>query len=290
MIGNNIDFLMKYYGHNQTYLAKIVDVSQGSISGYLNNESRIKLDVANKIAQLYDISIEELMYEDLSLKYKKIEDIKHEQISNIALKFFPFKTSKMAEQNVDFNNACRICDELFVISNINELDKNISIYERAIDLYKKAWKESKIFAALPNCISTILLIYSMYNSETINIMQSIPKNKIITQNNIYTLIKDSLFKVKNKKFIDAYKTKQKLFFEKHFELVYEYIKELKQSIDYADLGDYYLALCCFFAFPDYNFSKGLRIKMTQYILHQQLAIDNDHARGLLIAIDKSFSK
>lgn len=60
-IGNNIKKYLAIAGRNQLWLAKQIDVTQVTISRYVNNERIPKIYDAVKIARALDITLEELL-------------------------------------------------------------------------------------------------------------------------------------------------------------------------------------------------------------------------------------
>lgn len=281
MATKNFHFLWKFYKDKQTELAKMFCVSQSDISAYVNGKSVIPVDVLGKIAYRYNISIDDLTGKDLSIEYDVPQTIDLEQVMNVSTSMFPFLTSNKAKNNKNFNCAYDITMQALQVEDVQNLDGKICVFEHALDLYGKAWEESKTYVALSNSISLILFIYAFYSQRNLEIAQELK-----TKGSLSDLeLRQKLLRNPNKPIaINKYESKRKGFFDKYNELVFKNIKLLKQNVNFSDLGDFYLSMCYFQGFTDEDFDYDSCVQTAFMMLLQQDELDNKYAEKFLDCI------
>lgn len=281
MATKNFHFLWKFHKDKQTELAKMFCVSQGSISDYLNGKQGIPVDILEKIAYRYNVSMDDLITKDLSQEYDNPQTIDLEQAMNVGRRMFPFHTSNVAKNNDNFNYAYDITMNALQTEDITTLDGKLCIFEHAIELYTKAWEEDKTYVALSNSISLILFIYALYSMRNIDIAQELFKKGSLHEFEL----KQKLLKNPNKPVTtNKYADKKKQIFEKYNELVINNIKLLKQNINFCDLGDFYLAMCYFLGFAYEDFEYDSCVQTAFMMLLQQYELDNKYAEKFLDCI------
>lgn len=64
-IGQNIKFLRKKQGLNQTQLGEALGITKGAVSGYENGSSIPGVETLIKIAQLLEISVDDLIFRNI---------------------------------------------------------------------------------------------------------------------------------------------------------------------------------------------------------------------------------
>lgn len=278
LIAKNFKFLLKFYKDKQEVLAKMFGVSQSTISAYANEKMPIPIEVAKKIAFRYDVTIDDLTNRDLSFEYNNPQTISIEQAIDVGNRMFPFFTSNIAKTNNNFNRAYEITMTALKTEDVNTLNSKICIFELAIELYNKAWKESKTYIALSNTISLILFIFTFYYQRNVDIAQT-----IINKGDIdYFEIQQSLLHDPRKSnSVNKYENKRKAFLDKYYNLVFEYIKILKRNTKFSDLGDFYLAICYFQGFTDYEYDYDNCVLTALMMLTQQMEIGNKYAEKFL---------
>ncbi|MBQ3602205.1 MAG: helix-turn-helix transcriptional regulator [Clostridia bacterium] len=281
MATKNFHFLWKFHKDKQTELAKMFCVSQSDISAYVNGKSEIPVDVLGKIAYRYNVSIDDLTTKDLSIEYDNPQTIGLEQAMNVSARMFPFLTSNKAKNNENFNSAYNITMQALQVEDVQTLDGKICIFEHAIDLYGKAWEESKTYVALSNSISLILFIYAFYSQRNLEIAQ-----ELMTKGSLSDLeLRQKLLRNPNKPVaINKYENKRKGVFDKYNELVFKNIKLLKQNVKFSDLGDFYLSMCYFQGFTDGDFDYDACVQTAFMMLIQQYDLNNKYAENFLDCI------
>lgn len=108
MVAKNFKFLSRYHADKQEVLAQMLNVSQSTISEYMNGKKNIPIDVLNKIALRYNVSTDDLLGRDLSSEYDSPQTINLENAMNFGNKMYPMLTSDVADQNDDFNCALKM--------------------------------------------------------------------------------------------------------------------------------------------------------------------------------------
>lgn len=278
MVAKNFNYLWKFNDDKQEVLSKILKRSQGTISQYANGKRKIPVDILAKISDIYGVSTDDLINKDLSLEYDFPLTLNIEHAMDMTFKCFPFFTSDVAKTNDNFNRAQNIIQEIFEIDSISEFDSKICIFEHAIELYEKVWKESKTYIALANSISLIFLIHFIYSQRSNDITEKL----IDGENNNYCKITPKLLRELYKdKSTNPYNKKRQNFYLKHYNTVFNNIKMLKKNLNYSDLGDFYLTLCYFDGYildsSDYENS----IQAAVMMLLQQEEIGNHYAKKFL---------
>ena len=247
MVAENFKFLARYHGDKQEVLAQMLRVSQSTISEYMNGKKNIPIDVLNKIAFRYNMSTDDLLTRDLSSEYDSPQTINLENAMNFGNKMYPMLTSDVADQNDDFNCALKMLQDALCVENLEELINRVNDMECAIALFQKAWTDTKTYVALSNSLTAILLSYSFYSQNGLEIGQQIMNKGSMDSREIRASF---LCDPRKPKAGNKYALQQKGFFEKYDDLVYSNIKELKSNTHFSELGDYYLALCNLIGFTE----------------------------------------
>jgi transcriptional regulator with XRE-family HTH domain len=76
-ISKNLKYLTNREGHNQTTIAILVGIERTTWNGYVKNNKRPSAKNLEKISDLFDTSISDLLYTDLSEKSTVEEEIAH---------------------------------------------------------------------------------------------------------------------------------------------------------------------------------------------------------------------
>ena len=247
MIAKNFKFLYKHFKDKQDVLAKMFNVPQSNISGYVNGTKPIPVDVLQKIAIRYGVSVDDLTNKDLSLEFDSPQTIELKDTLSFGENMLPILTSNVAKTNDNFNRAHDILLDALNLERMDAFYGKINVLEHAITLFQKAWEESNTYVALSNCLSTVLLIYAFYSQRGIQIGQELIEKGSLSS---FDIESSFLRDPRKPKASNPYEKKQKEFFEKYDDLVYGNINLLKSNTQFSELGDYYLAMCYFFGFAE----------------------------------------
>ena len=276
MIAKNFKFLYRYYKDKQNILAEMLDVSQGTVSEFINGKKPIPTSILQRIATRYHVSVDDLINKDLSTEYDKPQIIELKDTMAWGDSFLPILKSNIAESNDNFNLALKLLlESMYIdIEKIDTIYGRISVFEHAISLFQKAWEVSKSYVALSNSISTILTIYSLFNPTGIEIgRQLVKKGKIST----FEVQEHFLRDPREADLVNPNKQKQIELFKKYDVLVYDSIKLLKSNTQFFELGDHYLAICYFLGFAEDFITYEESVQTGVYMLFQLLKMENKYA-------------
>lgn len=274
MVNKNFRFLYKYYGDKQDVLAQMFHVTQSNISDYVTGKKKIPTDIIKKISVRYNVPIDDLMNNDLSLEFGAPQTVKLNDAIDFGENLFPILTSSIAKNNSDFNWAYKIMLESLQTDNLDSLDKSIFDLEHAVSIFQKTWKEVKTFVALANSISIILFIYAFYSQQNKNIGQDLLKNGEIK---LFDIEQDCLRDPNKPIAGNPYEKQRRNIFEKYDSMVYENIKTLKSHSHFSELGDYYLALCNLLNFDDDFSDYEISYQAGLYMIIQLSKLGNKYA-------------
>lgn len=290
MVAKNFKFLYKYFGDKQEILAKMFEVHQSDISGYVNGSKSIPVGILQKISMRYGVSIDDLSNKDLSLEFDEPQTIDAKDTMKLGQKMFPILTSNIAETNDNFERAQSLLFDSLNIERAKDFYPKVNLVEYAIKLYQTAWKESGTYVALSNSISAILLTYCFYCNRGIQVTENLLSKGQVS---LLDIQRSLLCNPKEPAPPNPYEEKKKAFFVKYEGMVYDSIKLLKKNTHFSELGDYYLAMCslCGFAedfldvFADYKncFCSGL------YMLFQLYKLENKYAESFFDSLPPSLS-
>ena len=278
MLSKNFKFLYRYYKDKQVVLASMLDVSQSTISDYINGNKDIPTDKLQKISVRYNVSMDDLMTKDLSLEFDSPQTLTVDDAAHFSEKMFPILTSNIAKTNDNFNIAHDILLQSLWLDKIDSFYGKVEELEHAITLFQKAWDESNTYVALTNSLSAILLIYAFYSQRGIKIGQ-----ELLNSGALNTLdIKSSLLRDPRKPVaVNKYEQQRKLFFEKYDDLVYKNIKLLKSNAQFSELGDFYLAMCYFFGFVEDFIDYETCTQTAMLMLLQFCKLENKYADSFM---------
>ena len=281
MVAKNFRFLYKYFGDTQKSLADMFDVTQSTISDYVNGTKIIPLAVLQKISIRYGVSMDDLSKKDLALEFDLPHTIGIKDVENIGESVLPILSSNIAKNNDNFNRAYNILMDISQLEKMEALYGKISVLEHAISLFQKAWDESHSYVAISNSLHTIFFIYMLYGEKGIDIGQKLINKGSVDLFKMEDVILRDPKKIKKG---NIYEKKRKEFFDKYEDLVYDNIKLLKSNINFSELGDYYSAMCYFFEFVDDCIESELCFKIGIHMLLQLYRLGNKYAEKVIDAI------
>lgn len=69
-LNKNVKYLRKKTNMTQPYLAKILNVSKSSLANFESGQVNTSLEVLDKLHNIFEISLDDLVYKDLSSQEK----------------------------------------------------------------------------------------------------------------------------------------------------------------------------------------------------------------------------
>lgn len=260
-LGNNIRCLRVAYGETQEQLGNAINVAKNTVSSYEKGRTEPDKDILASIAAHYMISVEELLSCDLSGINKIMFDQNGfwEQIDVI----LPVALSENAMKNEHFKMAYsthrKFFDELQE-QRLDNIDEAMICFEEYIDSFDDQNSREE---AAANFIGLWYLLMVM--------IKLVPK-VMINQSAVLTRIKSEYPKMRRKLENinpDFEKGANDLVSEfddlESNEMLSEFMKSIKKSIKWYELGDYYLALQFFFDLVDngmtWEFNRRIGVEM-----------------------------
>lgn len=282
-LAENIRNLRIAFGESGLELALAIGAeSTSSISQYENGKRIPKRDVLQKIATHYRITENELIYGDFSeLTIKKVKVYDRENNKRAFDTLCPIVCSNGALRNEDFRKAYEIHKREY-LKAAEGIGFNGNEVEQCLELYQCA-QEAGVLEAYANYLSwSILLGMVMYiwSPELIERLEN-DKNKDLS---FEELIKDyfllSFDKESDEKH-EALAAAREEYIRDNEIGIYASIRYLKSSKEYADLGDYYLALIYRFDLVSNDCSEEMNAAIGNEMLRVLLVMGNPFARGFL---------
>lgn len=276
-LGANIRALRKAYGETQEELGVALNVEKNTVSYYENGKREPNKDMLTEIAKHFMVSVEELMYCDLSDIGCIIVD-NNAFWKNIDI-ILPIILSDEALENEHFKKAYKFhrafYDELRKISmdGINHIDVCFDEYLEAYDNEKIKPEAAANFLALWNImlmmIKTTPLIMKTRPAALMQVAARDPKVRQIIDNPNPDLEKDA--EEITAGFGDPEMT----------ELIDEMKTTVKRSYKWADLADYYLALQYIVNIVDNEMGWGFNRRLGMEMLNTFVSVGNVYAARFL---------
>ncbi|MBR6513302.1 MAG: hypothetical protein IKT46_00570 [Clostridia bacterium] len=279
----NLRYLIDSDEFSQTSIALMFGEKQSTFNECVNGKRiEVPIRILEKFSFRYNVTIDDLLYKDLSEEYEVLDNFDSEKNSNsLKRAILPLLSPRYMFNNTMFEEAFELTEKAFKCENIKEFNKNICIYEHAIDLYRTVWEETKNCEVLANSISLLLWIFYRYTPSTIRLERSLNKKGVFGMSEI----RQGLLNDLSEDICDNYERKRSAFLKKYYDLVYDYIKELKHNLEYVDLGDFYLTLCNIFHFVEdpSEYSRTTCNKAAEMMLIQQYYMGNKYTIQYLYA-------
>ncbi len=237
-ISENIRNLRKAHGETQEELSKIIGVVNTTISNYENGTNFPNTEILNLIASHYGITIDDLMNKDYSNVDYRLT-VSRDNILTFFDIFLPVIYSEKALENIHFLKGYEYTKNIFSkLKNNSEeiMDSEIRI---ALEEYELSLIDNE---TLIESVANILVLYFI-------IYSSMPDEHIEKIN--YAI---NYGKSNNKDFVKKYVLKdvnptsqinlneKKNYIIETQETILSLISMLKQSAEYYELADYYIAL------------------------------------------------
>lgn len=279
-LGKNIRCLRNAYGETQEQLGEAIGVEKNTISYYENGKREPDKETLAAIASHFMISVEELMFCDLSEidKINANHNLFWEKIDSI----LPIAVSEEAMENEHFRNAYTIHGKLFEDlqkQNLESIDKVII----SIDEYGKAYEDeaSKVEAAA-NSLGLWYFFFLMIKStpEALEKRSAAMEQIMRRDAKVRNVLENS-----NQEFIEETRAiVEKLYTLDTEKMLNEFLTTVKKSSKWYELGDYYLALLFFWSIVD----NGLKIELNRRIGAEMLNafsnVGNQYATNYLLII------
>ncbi|MGT2959227.1 helix-turn-helix domain-containing protein [Streptococcus bovimastitidis] len=167
-LGQNLKQIREKNGETITDLSEILGKAINTISQYENNKRKPNYEDLEKISNHYNVSIDDLLYSDLSDSLetvKMLNNIKnnYEFLNKKCLIMFPILSSTEAKQNQKFTRAIKLHKSWF--NNFEHFTDHEM--DELFDLYFDLYFETDLAVVRANILGIIFLVASMGNMSEI---------------------------------------------------------------------------------------------------------------------------
>ena len=271
LLGKNLRQLRESRGETLEGVGKVFSIGASTLCNYESGTRAPNYTLLSKIAQYYGKTVDELIHSDLSGIEKTDFSLKNmPQIINIWETVIPLFKSDHAMNNSDFQNGYKNCRMIIDRFSKNETVMG-GVIEKSIESFSKA-AENGIPEAIANMMWIIFLEWSqIMNKSMADIFYSIffPSN---TNKNTAQKISEAKLAVSE----DVLREKEK-FIDDLDETIYALIGILKSDLEWAELGDFYLALKFLCGIAATGYSQEMNEAIGIQMLIAQLKIGNKYA-------------
>lgn len=276
-LGANIRSLRTAYGETQEQLGEAIFVEKNTVSFYENGKREPNKETLTAIANHYVVSVEELLYSDLTGIGPIIVD-QYAFNKNIDI-IFPIISSEKALSNDNFKKAFNAHKELY-----NQLHKgsfdgfgNGDVCEEG---YRAALEDNEIRAEVAaNILALLCLIMALFKNipETLRNKPASLRQVAARDEAIREAIenKDPSFEADVKEILDEIDT------EEMKNTMSEMLTVVKESKDWSDLAYYYLALQYAWNLVDNDLGRGYNQRIGVEMLSAFISVNNQYAARYL---------
>lgn len=277
-IGKNIRTLREANGETQTDLGKSLGFAKTTIAGYEKGERVPDMETLRKIAEHYYITVDELVNSDLINPVNRNDKISLDDLKMIALNTLPIICTEAALKNQSFKKGYYLLKDCLKMEKIPDDDIIVAVMEK----FAEACDED-ITEAFANLAYVILYRwFTLQDSDCF--LKTNEKLRIFGEIKLKNLA--SLRKNVSLETLE----KRKGFISDFGEIFMMCIKVLKSDIDWADLGDYYLAMQYTSGMIDSELSDEMNDMVGAQLMGQLIMLDNQYAIRLYESINDTIKK
>ncbi len=167
-LAHNIKALRRYIGETQEELANGIGLeSKASISQYENGKRYPNDVIIERIAKRYKLTVEELVYGDLSNNTLSNERIDNKILVQNTMVIFPALVSEDAMEDALFVKGYENHQRIFSISqNATSINENVEKeVEDCIRFYKESVDKNKTCESAANLTALLILLFASYDLD-----------------------------------------------------------------------------------------------------------------------------
>lgn len=283
-LGNNIRQLRRLYGETQENLGFVLNTSKSAIANYESGARYPSQETLEKIAVHYSISLEELIYTDLS----SLQGPFSLDLFSIQKRLdivFPYAESHDALVDKHFEKAISKHKELynkFAEQDRSWIEENISDYlANCFDEYEIALENNpNSIETIANIICMLTILVDSYSS----VRMLLPEPAIL--DHMGKAVKERIIE------IDSSDAEVDLFFKElvDSEFVKEYrdfLHKIKVSSKWSSLADYYLAYSFICNIVDNDLSSSLNRRIGIEMMEAFQSLGNPYATNYLNLLENN---
>jgi len=279
-LGDNIRCLRKAYGETQEELGFALGVEKNTISSYETGRTEPGKEMLSSIAKHYLVSVEELLFTDLSYmgKINFKEDDKYIIFKKIS-KFFPCIWTETAMENEHFKKACEKHKHFIEVSEKNcefEVDALFACIKEYEEAYLTEVSREEAAANFVGLCFLFILILKM-TPKMVNDRPAV----IAKLASLDSELNDALENIDSNYEKDSLEFKE-LFYDQEMKKKMQEMKiVIKKSRTLCELADYYVALEYFSGIIENELEYEFNQRIGMEMLKAFTAIGNRYARQLL---------
>jgi transcriptional regulator with XRE-family HTH domain len=273
-LGQNIRNLRKAHGETQLDLALSLGgdgKASSTISMYENGTREPDLETMQEIAKHYNITLDRLVRTDFSKCNFMSTTYNWDNIISMFEIMFPLVYSEDALKNPYFKKGYIRTDKI-----LQEIKKGGNVsrseFETALDDYSKSLEEAEIIDAVANILWLIFLLYSLQPDE-----RAIKIGEALLHNNIPRKEFIKNYALNNTEDSACSNEQKKAYARDLNTAVVSYIQTLKDSKEYTELGDYYLALRYIIGMIDNDYEQPSNKDIGMEMMLSYLSLGNLYA-------------
>ena len=273
-LGRNLHHLRIINGEILSEVGNVVSLSGTTIKNYESGIRKPDPQTISLLAKHYGKTVDELLNSDLTELGKLNFSIGIQEYVEMWNTMFPIASSERALDNQDFKRAYEICRSMIDRFSRNEIVIS-AVWSEAVELFDKAFDEDELPEAAANSLWLLFLCWSqLIDSETQKSFESLlykanktPANKIIMK---VRDKQDNSISAVRKDFLDDLGGEDMMI-----------IKALKDDSEWAELGDYYLAMKYITGMVDSGFSQEINEAVGMQMMLSLAQLKNKFAIGFL---------
>ena len=277
-LGKNIRHLREINGETLEDLGSKVFLSKTTISGYESGRRKPDFEKLVVIAKHFGRIVDELLHTDLTeIQASDINDKSVADIIEIYRKIFPLFSSEETMRNNRFRSAYHLCEKVLEAFTKGEI-LNGHIIVDILDCFLHAIDETEAPEAVANLMWAIFLWWSQINDiqKILALQNKLQSNRID--------MKGCIQEYQETQRSTEVSEKKQAFLQDFKEMITEVIKSLKSDTEWAELGDYYLALTFLFDMVDTELSTEFNIAIGNQILVAYAELGNPYAIQFLATV------
>ncbi len=275
-IGENIRNLRKSHGETQQELGRALKVEFNTISMYESGKRQPDLQTIQAIADRYGFPVDRLIRENFSDLNFSFSGLTWDRMISIAESTFPMVSTVKALEDPHFTKGYEHTTKIWnKIKNIKSDGETFmrSEFERAFKEYGDSLEKSETIESAANLLWLIFVMYSLLSDEhSVRLGEAILYDKALGTD----FLKNYVIKDANRISKEDEENKKSYARDMH-ESVMACLQILKESQDYADLADYYLALKYIIGMAGNDYSDDMNKTIGMEMMLSFLTLANPYA-------------
>lgn len=272
-IGKNIRDLRKATKETQQELGKAIGVEHNTISMYESGKRQPDLESLQAMAAHYGFPVDRLLYDDFSEVDLNIDGLTWEKAMSVMESMFPIVCSDKAMQDEHFAKG-----HAYTIRIRNTIGKSgstvmRSMLERALAAYQDSLSQSGTVESAANMLWLIFVCFSLLPDEhSEKIGEAVLFGKALEKDFVKKYVLKDAHPVSKRN-----EDNKKAYIQESYESTLGLIKVLKESEQYADLADYYLALRYVVGMAENDYTDDLNKTIGMEMMTSLMALGNPYA-------------